>query len=328
MIDSDDEIQSQITIGGYNSAKYGAEGSELVWHDLQPDEEGNHKHWSLGMEELKMGDYVIENTHIESVIIDSGTSLVLMPQAEFKKFLELIEYQAEVPYSLENEFGLESFPCYKETTYANMPDLSFKIDGVLYTIPPASYIGYADGVCTLKLMTNKRDKHFLTLGLNFFENYYTVFDVESKRIGLQTSRSSKNLLDLEQSWHVSSFSSMLLSLGEVFAELKATLHSSLPLVTLKDWADRIQAYMIEPSIDDNSDSYDQADSKMPSNQVGDAELEQGVESLTEAETKEVRQEFFFTALFTLTVLLAITALAFCQWMQARQASAIERKLAE
>ena len=51
------------------------------------------------------------------------------------------------------------------------------IDDVQYTIPPASYIGYHEGMCTLKIMTNKRDKNFLTLGLNFFENYYTVFDV-------------------------------------------------------------------------------------------------------------------------------------------------------
>ena len=46
-------------------------------------------------------------------------------------------------------------------------------------------------------MTNKRDKNFLTLGLNFFENYYTVFDVGNKRIGLQPSKTSKNSLDLE-----------------------------------------------------------------------------------------------------------------------------------
>ena len=33
-------------------------------------------------------------------------------------------------------------------------------------------------------MTNKRDKDFITLGLNFFENYYSVFDIENKMIGL------------------------------------------------------------------------------------------------------------------------------------------------
>jgi len=95
-----------------------------------------------------------------------------------------------------------------------MPVLSFTIDHVTYKIPPASYIGYYEGVCTMKIMTNKKDKNFLTLGLNFFENYYIAFDVENKRVGLQTSKNSKNLLNLEESWRASSLSSMLFQLGE------------------------------------------------------------------------------------------------------------------
>ena len=47
-------------------------------------------------------------------------------------------------------------------------------------------------------MTNKKDKQFLTLGLNFFENYYSVFDQGKKRIGLQSSKNTKNKLDLEE----------------------------------------------------------------------------------------------------------------------------------
>ena len=129
------------------------------------------------MDSLKFGEYDIEDTKIESVIVDSGTSLVLMPEKEFKKLMQLIEFKADIPYSKQNDFGLESFPCFKDSTYSRMPDISFMIDDVQYTIPPASYIGYHEGMCTLKIMTNKRDKNFLTLGLNFFENYYTVFDV-------------------------------------------------------------------------------------------------------------------------------------------------------
>ena len=79
-------------------------------------------------------------------------------------------------------------------------------------------------------MTNKRDKNFLTLGLNFFENYYTVFDVGSKRIGLQSSKTTKNRLDLEQSWEVSSLSSMLLQLLGLshLADLQALTFNALP----------------------------------------------------------------------------------------------------
>ena len=34
MIDSNDEVDSKITIGGFNSTKYAAQGSEMAWHDL------------------------------------------------------------------------------------------------------------------------------------------------------------------------------------------------------------------------------------------------------------------------------------------------------
>lgn len=200
MIDSDDTFDSKITIGGYDSEKFGAKDSELAWHDLKPNKDGLFNHWRLDMSELTFGEYKIKDTAIKSVIVDSGTSLLLMPEKEFTKLIELIEYKADIPYSLTNDFGLESFPCFKDSTYGVLPELSFVIDAVTYTIPPASYIGYSDGMCTLKIMTNKKDKDFLTLGLNFFENYYSVFDVTGKRIGLQAAKNSKNLLGLEESW--------------------------------------------------------------------------------------------------------------------------------
>ena len=184
MIDSEDTVQSKITIGGIDSDKFGAPDTEMVWHDLQPSRQGKLNHWRLKMDSLSFGEYEISDTQIESVIIDSGTSLLLMPEKEFNKLLQLIEFKTEIPYSMQNDFGLESFPCFKETTYAQMPILSFTVDEIVYEIPPASYIGYSDGLCTLKIMTNSRDKNFMTLGLNFFENYYTAFDVGNKRIGL------------------------------------------------------------------------------------------------------------------------------------------------
>ena len=110
-----------------------------------------------------------------------------------------------------NDFGLEAFPCTKEDTYALLPYIGFKINGKQYKVPPASYIGYKSGTCTMKIMTNKRDKTFITLGLNFFENYYSVFDIENKMIGLQTAKTSKNGLNLDESFEMSSLSYMMLA---------------------------------------------------------------------------------------------------------------------
>jgi len=57
MIDSDDAVDSKITIGGYDSGKFGAPGSKLVWHDLKPNEEHLFNHWRLHLDELKFGDF-------------------------------------------------------------------------------------------------------------------------------------------------------------------------------------------------------------------------------------------------------------------------------
>ena len=117
-------------------------------------------------------------------------------------------------YTFTNDFGLEAFPCTKEQTYARLPHIGFKINGLQYSIPPASYIGYKSGTCTMKIMTNKRDKTFITLGLNFFENYYSIFDIENKMIGLQTAKTTKNGLSLEDSFIESSQSYMNLHQSE------------------------------------------------------------------------------------------------------------------
>lgn len=87
MIDSDDAFDSKITIGGFDGEKFGAEGSDLTWHSLKPNKDGLLNHWRLDMSELSFGEYKIEDTEIESVIVDSGTSLLLMPEKEFQKLI-------------------------------------------------------------------------------------------------------------------------------------------------------------------------------------------------------------------------------------------------
>ena len=83
MIDSDDTVDSKISIGGYDSQKYGDKDSEMAWHNLMPNKDGKLNHWRLKMDSLKFGEYEIKDTLIESVIVDSGTSLLLMPDKEF-----------------------------------------------------------------------------------------------------------------------------------------------------------------------------------------------------------------------------------------------------
>ena len=57
MINSDDSVDSKITLGGYNSEKFGKEGSHIHWHPLKPREQnGKYDHWRLDMNSLYFGD--------------------------------------------------------------------------------------------------------------------------------------------------------------------------------------------------------------------------------------------------------------------------------
>lgn len=57
MINSDDKVDSKITLGGYNREKFGKEGSKMNWHPLKPREHTNkYDHWRLDLEGLYFGD--------------------------------------------------------------------------------------------------------------------------------------------------------------------------------------------------------------------------------------------------------------------------------
>ena len=66
------------------------------------------------------------------------------------------------------------------------PDLKFDIDGKNYFIPKDSYVECDDSYCYLYIMEDSSTDKWI-LGLNFFENYYTIYDYEKKRVGISLS---------------------------------------------------------------------------------------------------------------------------------------------
>ena len=69
-----------------------------------------------------------------------------------------------------------------------MPDINFEIDGSTYVIPRDMWYERSDktGECVIKFMHAPGRTQWI-LGLNFFTNYYTVFDYENYRIGFSKS---------------------------------------------------------------------------------------------------------------------------------------------
>lgn len=80
----------------------------------------------------------VENTNIilarhENVIVDSGTSLFLMPEKDRQKLVDSVSSMLGVECE---DLGLPTCTCNDK----EWPDLNLSIDGQIYTIPSESYI--------------------------------------------------------------------------------------------------------------------------------------------------------------------------------------------
>lgn len=104
---------SKITIGGYDTEKY-AKG-DLHWHNLK-----NELYWTLHMDGATLGENLLDLQSRE-VIIDSGTSYLLMPTADFAVFSKYFEERYDCGI---NQYMHGLYVCYADySEYLTFPDI-------------------------------------------------------------------------------------------------------------------------------------------------------------------------------------------------------------
>lgn len=104
--------------------------------------------------------------------MDSGTSYILMPKSYIYAFTKFISGRTGLDFQIST---IPSAMCTEEDL-GKFPDLLFVVDGRDYLVPKESYVVREYGMlCQLKIMTHPTIP-FWILGLNFFENFYTIFD--------------------------------------------------------------------------------------------------------------------------------------------------------
>jgi hypothetical protein len=163
-------------MGGYNTKKFALE--EMTFHKIT-----SPMFWNLGLGAVTIGgEPYIPN--VTGVMADTGTSLNLIPDEDFNPIMEKWVYsQGMNCYVMAN--SLTACDCTDEQ-HDKVPDINFLLDGQEMVIPRDMWFEKFEDTCVAKFMHHPGRSEWI-LGLNFFNNYYTVFDYGSNSIGFAKS---------------------------------------------------------------------------------------------------------------------------------------------
>ncbi|CAI2362915.1 unnamed protein product [Moneuplotes crassus] len=168
---------SEITFGGFDKSIV-EELDDFTFIDLFDD-----MHWSASLEHAKYGPYGnLPTDEIKSAILDSGTSLILMPTSLFKAFQKTILKEKKTCGLLSGYFG-----CYCQDKYDFQP-LFFRLENYEYRVSQENYIvetwNKRKKFCYFLVQGSDFKKGSMILGDSFLRNYYVYHDVTNKRVGL------------------------------------------------------------------------------------------------------------------------------------------------
>ncbi|KAF4454161.1 putative aspartic proteinase precursor [Fusarium austroafricanum] len=131
-----------------------------------------NKHWSMNVSSWAVGGGLFTDSKkkVGEVIVDSGTSLVYLPDAVVK------DYYSHIKGYKFQQGGTHTFPC-----NSSIPNLNFKIEGTTLSVPgrDVNYTVYdpAQGICAGGITTQLNNKYSV-LGNLFMRNYYVVHSQE------------------------------------------------------------------------------------------------------------------------------------------------------
>ncbi|XP_040838905.1 gastricsin [Ochotona curzoniae] len=159
-----------LILGGVDSSLY---TGDIYWASVTRE-----LYWQIGVEEFLIGGeasgWCSEGCQ---AIVDTGTSLLTVPQAYLSDLVEATGAE-------EDEYGEYFVDC---DSVDSLPTLTFIINGVEFPLSPSTYVLSVNGQCMLGLeatyVSSQDGEPLWILGDVFLRAYYSVFDMANNRVG-------------------------------------------------------------------------------------------------------------------------------------------------
>ncbi|XP_012314628.2 cathepsin E [Aotus nancymaae] len=163
---------SELIFGGYDHSHF---SGSLNWVPVT-----KQAYWQIALDNIQVGGTVMFCSDGCQAIVDTGTSLITGPSDKIKQLQNAI---GAAP--VDGEYAVEC------ANLNVMPDVTFTINGVPYTLSPTAYtlLDFADGMQFCSSGFQGLDIHppagpLWILGDVFIRQFYSVFDRGNNRVGL------------------------------------------------------------------------------------------------------------------------------------------------
>jgi len=176
----------ELVLGGVDPAHYTGDFSYVPVIEMVP---GKFGYWTMAMDDVQIAGESYTSTR--KAIVDSGTSLMAVPTADFAKLAQKVNASRLAPIP----------PLNKEYTVdcnADLPGIDFVLGGKAYTLTKADYtLAAGMGKCLFAFMgmdVPAPAGPLYILGDVFMRAHYVKFDVDQRRLGFaQIVKSSSEI---------------------------------------------------------------------------------------------------------------------------------------
>ncbi|AGO10765.1 AaceriAGR407Cp [[Ashbya] aceris (nom. inval.)] len=159
--------EGEIIFGGYDDTKF---SGPLEW--LPVTKKG---FWEVEFNSISTGNSSVQGEG-QGAILDTGSSLTLLPTELFDKFNGALEAALGINNS-------NPIPC---SLRDSAPDVVFELGGKKFAITGNEYIMPAGPACMITIRPQPSDaqSNAVILGTPFLRKFYSVYDLGSDRVGL------------------------------------------------------------------------------------------------------------------------------------------------